>query len=108
MGRFIASSSIAVSVAILAGCGHYKEKTDSWIGRAPADLVYAWGPPVAAADVDGNRKVLAYRYAFGLGELPVERCEVIFRIVNDRIESADVSGDTAGCDALLIDKPRGK
>lgn len=107
MSRFIVPSSI-ISVALLAGCGHYKEKTDSWIGRAPADLIYSWGPPVAAADVDANRKVLSYRYVFGLGELPVERCEVIFRIADDRIESAAVNGDTAGCDALLIDKPKGK
>jgi len=107
MNRLIVPTSI-VSVALLAACGHYKEKTDSWIGRAPADLIYAWGPPVAAADVDANRKVVSYRYVFGLGDLPIERCEVIFRIVDDRIENASVYGDTAGCDALLIGKPKGK
>ena len=63
MGTF-SILSLGLFIGFMSGCLHSADRLDqelaTWVGRAPDDLVEAWGAPRSSYVMDKGQKVLSY------------------------------------------------
>ncbi len=104
-GTMIPRAILACALSLLiGGCAYWQATADSWKGRPLDELIYAWGPPAEAHELNDGRRTALFRHS-RLSDGTEYYCDVSFSADEQgTIVFAQVEGNLGGCNRFFATK----